>query len=344
MFPERFRQGRAVRWFCLAALLSPIVASRAQPFSFPTANHELLNSDGEERFFVGTVGKPWTSGMFGCVRTDGRQFHEGIDIRCLRRDRQGEPTDPILATAEGTVVYVNHRPGLSNYGRYVVIQHLIEGLEIYSVYAHLRATAPGLEPGKKVQAGESIAAMGRSTNTRQGISKERAHIHFELNLLANERFEAWRLANLPDQRNDHGQWNGRNLFGIDPRLILLAQAQEKGQFRLLKFLRQQTELCRVVVRATSFPWLQRYTSLVRRNPTAEREGVAGYEIALNYTGLPFQLTPRASREIATQPRIQLLSVNEEEQSRHPCSRLLVKRGGRWELSASGTRLLDLLTF
>jgi len=282
--------------------------------------------------------------MFGCVRTDGQQFHEGIDIRCLQRDRQGEPTDPVLATANGTVVYVNHKPGLSNYGRYIVIQHLVEGLEIYSVYAHLREIAPAVEPGKKVQAGAPIAVMGRSTNTRQGISKERAHVHFELNLLLNERFEAWRQKNLPDQRNDHGQWNGHNLRGIDPRLIFLAQEQEKDQFQLLEFLRQQKELCRVVVRDTSFPWLHRYTSLIRRNPIADREGAAAYEVALNFSGLPFQLIPRASREITGSARIQLLSVNEDEQARQPCGHLLVKRNGRWELTVGGIRLLDLLTF
>lgn len=282
--------------------------------------------------------------MFGCVRTDGRQFHEGIDIRCLQRDRRGEPTDPVLATADGTVVYVNQRPGLSNYGRYVVLKHLIEGLEIYSVYAHLRQIGPGIESGRKVKVGESIATMGRSTNTREGISKERAHVHFELNLLINDRFETWRQKNLPDQRNDHGLWNGHNLLAMDPRLIFLAQAQEKSQFQLIKFLRQQAELCRVVVRATSFPWLHRYTGLVRRNPTAEQDGVAGYEIALSYAGLPFQLIPRSNREIVSSARIQLLSVNEEELTRHPCGRVLVKRGGRWELSQSGARLLDLLTF
>ena len=282
--------------------------------------------------------------MFGCVRTDGHQFHEGIDIRSLHRDRQGEPTDPVLATADGTVAYVNDKLGLSNYGRYIVLQHQIEGLEIYSVYAHLRAIGPGIQAARKVRAGEVIATMGRSTNTREGISKERAHVHFELNFLANERFADWYQKNSPDQRNDHGQWNGHNLMGIDPRLVLLGQAQEKGQFRLLEFLRQQTELFRVVVRATSFPWLRRCTSLVRRNPTAEREGVVGYEIALNYTGLPFQLIPRSANEITSAAKIQLLSVNEAEQAKHPCGHLVVKRGGRWELTTAGSRLLDLLTY
>ena len=34
----------------------------AQPFHFPTANHALLEKGGEEKFFVGTIGKPWKIG------------------------------------------------------------------------------------------------------------------------------------------------------------------------------------------------------------------------------------------------------------------------------------------
>ena len=111
----------------LAFLAATSVSS--QPFQLPTANRAVFEPSGEERFFVGTVGKPWMSGTFGCVRTDGWQLHEGLDIRCLHRDRRGEPTDPILATADGTVAYINKRPSLSNYGNYLILRHSIEGIE-----------------------------------------------------------------------------------------------------------------------------------------------------------------------------------------------------------------------
>jgi hypothetical protein len=53
-------------------------------------------------------------------------------------------------------------------------------------------------------------------------------------------------------------------------------------FSLLDFIRSQTELCRVLVRATKFPYLKRYPMLVLPNPkVAKKSGVAGYEIALN---------------------------------------------------------------
>lgn len=196
---------------CLLAL-----AAQAQPFQFPTANHALLEKGGEERFFVGTVGKPWVTGTFGCVRTGGWQMHEGLDIRCLQRDRHGEPTDPVLATADGTVVYISRRASLSNYGNYLVLRHEVEGLEIYSLYAHLHELRQGLKVGQAVKAGEPVAVMGRTANTRESISKDRAHVHFELNLLVNDRFASWYNKTFPGQRNDHGQWNGQNLLGIDP--------------------------------------------------------------------------------------------------------------------------------
>ena len=127
-------------WLRALALfvLLPVLDGLAQPLEFPTANRALLEKSGGEAFFVGTVGKPWSSGTFGCVRSDGWQVHEGLDIRCLKRDRKGEPVDPVLATTDGTVAYFSTKPSLSNYGNYIVLRHSIEGLEIYSLYGHLR--------------------------------------------------------------------------------------------------------------------------------------------------------------------------------------------------------------
>src|SRR6201985_1521396 len=80
--------------------------SAQTPFQFPTANHALYEPGQELKFFAPTApDKPWTSGSFGCVRDNSTRMHEGLDIRCLQRDRHGEPTDPVCASADGTVVY-----------------------------------------------------------------------------------------------------------------------------------------------------------------------------------------------------------------------------------------------
>src|SRR5262245_9385936 len=105
------------------ALSLSMVAVVAQPFQLPTANHALFEKGGEERFFAGTAGKDWTTGTFGCVRGDGWQMHEGLDIRSMEHDKRGEPIDAVLATADGTVAYINTRPSLSNYGNYIVLRH-----------------------------------------------------------------------------------------------------------------------------------------------------------------------------------------------------------------------------
>jgi murein DD-endopeptidase MepM/ murein hydrolase activator NlpD len=337
---------RVVRHLALAALgFSALKLSAQSPFQFPTANHALYEAGGEAKFLAPTSpDRSWTTGSFGCVRTDGWQMHEGLDIRSLQHDKHGEPTDPVMATADGTVMYVNNKAGLSNYGKYIVIRHVVEGIEIYSLYAHLSDVPKGVAPGKNVHAGEVIATMGRTSNTSEHIGKERAHVHFELNVLVNDNFATWFKKNAAGERNDHGEWNGQNLDGLDPREILLAERDPAKKFSLLNYLRGQTELCRVLVRSTNFSYLKRYAPLVLKNPTAEKEGVAGYEIALNYNGVPFALLPRAASEIKGAGKFQLISVNEPEQRAHPCRRLVVQRGSHWQLTEKGLKELEMLTY
>jgi murein DD-endopeptidase MepM/ murein hydrolase activator NlpD len=333
-----------VRRFALAGLLfSATILSAQTPFQFPTANHALYEAGSELKFFAPTApDKPWTTGSFGCVRTDGWQMHEGLDILHQHTDRYGEPTDPVMATADGTVMYVNTKAALSNYGKYIVIRHVIEGIEIYSLYAHL--SVANVKAGQAVRAGQVIATMGRTSNTSETITKDRAHVHFELNVLVNDNFAAWFKKNAAGERNDHGEWNGQNLDGLDPRDILLGERNPARPFSLLNFLRSQTELCRVFVRATNFPYLKRYAPLVLKNPRADKEGIAGYEIALNYNAVPFALMPRAASEIKGSAKFQLLSVNEAEYHAHPCRRLVIQHGSRWELTDKGLRELQMLTY
>jgi hypothetical protein len=82
-----------------------------EPFQFPTANHNLFIIGSELKFFAPTApDKPWTSGSFGCVRNDGQRLHEGLDILHSQNGKRGEPTDPIMAAADGTVVYFSTKP------------------------------------------------------------------------------------------------------------------------------------------------------------------------------------------------------------------------------------------
>lgn len=329
-------------WWC-GAFLAGALGLQSQPFYLPTANRDIFQPGGETRYFVGTVGKPWTSGTFGCVRSDGQQLHEGWDIRAATRDRQGEPADEVLATADGVVRYLNDLPALSNYGRFVILEHRVNGLELYSIYAHLARFRPGLAVGQKVRAGEPLGRMGRTANTAQGISKERAHLHFELGLRISDHFSAWHRKHFPGQRNDHGEFNGRNFLGLDPLPIFREQQRQGARFDLVRVLQTQTPLCRVQVRATRFAWVRRYPQFVADNPRAQQEGVAGYEIALNYYGLPFKLVPLAASELKSRARYHLVEVNAAEHQARPCGKLVARSGSGWRLTATGERFLDLLT-
>jgi murein DD-endopeptidase MepM/ murein hydrolase activator NlpD len=138
------------------------------------------------------------------------RFHEGIDIRPLHRDATGEPEDIIHAIAGGTVVYTNPSAGDSNYGRYVVIEHHLDGFPYYSLYAHLKTITVNI--GEAVDQGSPIAVMG---HTGEGIDRERAHVHLELNLLLSSHFSEWFPGHHAADINRHGIYNGINLAGID---------------------------------------------------------------------------------------------------------------------------------
>lgn len=346
---RRSPAGKAAIWaaylfLALLIVFTPRATPLAETFQLPTPNRALFEPGKEEQFYAPTPGRTWESGSFGCVRSEGWQFHEGIDILATERDRRNEPLDRIVATATGTVVYINDKAGLSNYGKYIVIRHEIEGIPVFSTYAHLSQIREGLQSGDTVSAGDEIGVMGRTTNTRTPISKERAHLHFELNLMINERFPQWFRKTYKSDQNEHEQWNGMNLVGMDPASVLQLQQSQQTAFSLLNFLRSQKEQFRVIVRDTEFPWLKRYAPLVRRNPLAESEGAVAYEVAFNSHGLPFLLVPRAASELAGNSQYQVVFVDEEDYKINRCKRMIVKRGESWELTARGIRFLELLTF
>jgi murein DD-endopeptidase MepM/ murein hydrolase activator NlpD len=97
------------------------------------------------------------SGTFGGVRSGGGQFHEGLDIKCLARDRRGEPTDNVFAAMAGVVRHINSSAGDSSYGRYIVLEHPDQSPAVYTLYAHLARIAPGLREGATVTRGQVIA-------------------------------------------------------------------------------------------------------------------------------------------------------------------------------------------
>lgn len=337
--------------FFLVALTAVFAAQtvRAESLALPTTNTNLWSLQTVTNYFVPTVGRTWESGTFGCVRTDRQQLHEGIDIKpVLKRDKKGEATDPILCTADGIVVHINTVISHSNYGRYVIVKHKIDGLEIYSIYAHLASISPNIKVGTSVSQGATLGVMGRSANTRAGISKERAHLHFELCFFLNPNFDRWYNTNYPpknkNQGNHHGNFHGWNLVGIDPWDVFLRQKEQGQNFSLLNYVRGKTGLCRVFVSAKELPFAKRYPTLIKRNTKVESEGISGWEIYLDFNGVPYTMIPRAASEISTNQKYTLIEVNGAEQELNPARHFLKKSGNSWVMTTRLTKYLDQLFF
>lgn len=334
---------RATALIILVSLFFQKERALSQAFQLPTPNRAIFLEGKEDNYFTPTVGRTWESGTFGCVRSDGWQMHEGIDIKCIKRDKKGEPIDPISAAADGIISYINSKPGLSNYGNYIVMRHQIDGMSIYTLYAHLRRIATGLRVGQFKKTGEIIATMGRTANTRQGISKERAHLHFEINVLANNSFTTWYKNRFPGQRNDHGNWNGQNLIGLNPWDIFVSQnkaAAARQQFSLLEYIKEQPVLCRIkVIKPKNFNILNRFPLLVTGSKNVQ---LVGYEISLNPNGVPVRIMPIASEKLELKESTELV-VNPQVYKAAPCRKLVFKKGQKWVFTAKGMAYLDLIT-
>ncbi len=283
---------RLVRLLVLLAAAGGVAAAKVD-LVFPTPNTTWARGDITSFVQPTESGDP-ESGLFGCVRTGGAQFHEGLDIRPMARDRRGEATDPIFAAMDGVVRLVSTNPGASRYGRYIVLEHPDQTPAVYTLYAHLARAEPGLAPGTRVRKGQTIGTMGRSAGG-YAIPKERAHLHFEIGLRLSDDFQAWYAQRRFGSRNLHGVWNGMNLMGLDP-LDFLRQwrAGRVGSFQ--QYFERMRPAVTVRVATTRVPdFVRRYPALLRR----PIEGlVAGWEVAVNQTGLPFAWTPLDARDVA----------------------------------------------
>lgn len=264
-------------------------------FDFPTENHSLLNGRKEdfymyvERDFEGQKSRPWEGGQFGFVRGPQRiqgkvvltTLHEGVDIRPLHRDATGNPLDEVLAAANGIVVHANNAAGASNYGRYIVLEHRLEGCPFYTLYAHLNAIA--VPVGKMVKQGEKIGCLGY---TGAGIDRPRAHLHFEIAMILSRQFEGWYKTYFPGTPNRHGIFNGLNLIGTDPAPVLIASAQNP-HFSLSTHIAAQEPFYKITIpRSPHFSLLRDYPWLV---PQGEDTNPPAWTLFFTQHGLPVRV-------------------------------------------------------
>ncbi len=327
--------------FGLALLFtSPAPAQRIE-FSWPTPSRAWEQGKSFEAWAQPTVSGDPESGLFGCVRSNGTQFHEGLDIRPVSRDSRGEAADKVSAAMDGIVRHVNPVAGNSNYGRYIVIEHSGLTPAVYTLYAHLARVEPGLRPGSPVQRGQAIGTMGRSAGGG-GIPKDRAHLHFEIGLMATRNFQSWYQWKKFGSPNEHGPWNGMNLMGIDPDDFLREWRRRKVD-NFQEYFDRMRGVVRVRVATDRVPdFITRYPSLLRKPLPAGP--VAGWEIECNSTGLPFAWTPLSPVEIMSlRPNTaQIVSVEPAILRAYRCKSLARPRGSGWMPGADLTTMLQLI--
>lgn len=259
---------------------------------WPTPNPAFAENKGPADFAQPTQSGEITSGLFGSVRSGGRQFHEGLDIRPLARDAKGEALDPVGAALAGVVRHVSARAGASSYGRYVVLEHPEQSPPVYTLYAHLAAIEPGVAPGRTMKAGERIGTMGRSAGGYT-IPKERAHLHFEIGLRMTDSFASWYKRRGFGSPNEHGLYNGMNLMGVDP-LDVFARRRAGGLTSLDQVFRELPSAVTLRIAETDTPdFVRRYPSLV----SGAGPG-GGWEIDFSATGVPVRWRRLPAAEFA----------------------------------------------
>jgi murein DD-endopeptidase MepM/ murein hydrolase activator NlpD len=293
-----------------------------------------------DRNFEGVESKPWEGGSYGYVRGPQRvgaeivygTLHEGIDIAPVHRDAAGNPLDDVKSCAAGTVVHVSHEAGASNYGRYVVIRHLIEGSPIYTLYAHLSTIST--QSGQKVAQGEVIGKMGF---TGAGINRERAHLHLEIAVLLNEDFENWYHRYFSGSPNKHGIYHGYNLVGMEPAAILLESANNPA-FSLKEHIRNQDVAYQITIPdSPNLSIIRNYSWIV---PDGEPASPRGWTVSFTQYGVPVKAV--AANQPPLEPRLEW--VKETPYAYHAATRgIIAGSKGSPRLTDSGHRFVELIS-
>ncbi len=334
---------QVLRWSLLAVVwVTTVVRAERLEIIWPTPDTRFAEGRPWTEFVQPTASGVPESGLYGGTRSGGLQFHEGLDLKPIKRDRKGEPTDEIFAVLDGTVRHIASNPGKSSYGRYIVIEHTDQTPAMSTLYAHLSAIAPGLRTGDRVTRGQVIATMGRSASG-YAIPRDRAHLHFEICMWITRDFQSWYNGKKFGSRNEHGLFNGMNLIGVDP-LDFYTQLRADRVDGFLNYMRQLRPALTVRVVTTKTPdFIQRYPALAPAGLPADGI-VGGWEITLNEYGVPFQWKALAPIDVLRFKlgEIKILSADESLLKKQRSKSLVVSRRGEWTVGRDLDTLLDLL--
>ncbi|MEM7144803.1 MAG: M23 family metallopeptidase [Verrucomicrobiota bacterium] len=326
-----------------ALILIPLATAAPLGLVLPTENTKIFSDPPNyymyvNRSFEGQSSRPWQGGQYGFIRNPKRtsagllytKFHEGMDVKPVRRSADGTPLDEVRAVAAGRVVHVNDSSSASNYGKYIVIEHNWGDGPFYSLYAHLMSCS--VKPGQSVSPGTPIGRLGY---TGVGLDKTRAHLHFELNMMLHRGFETWHDKSFSSP-NHHRIYNGLNLTGIDVAELYKAHSKNKN-LSLPDFI-QKTEPYFTVLAPKGpsldllnlYPWLGKKIS--RSDPS--------WEITFSASGIPLKI--ESNSKAVTAPVVTWVKKSPTYHSYYTNGRLS-GAGDNATLSSSGQSFIRLIT-
>ncbi len=322
----------------------------------PTAQTNLLNPD-EPGVLMPTGSGRIESAKFGSTRTVQRgsryvaSFHEGVDIAPLERDRRGVATDPVVAVAAGRVAFVNNSGGASSYGKYVVVEHPDPSLGlvtkrdgsadpavVYTLYSHLADVRFGIRAGTRVDPGQELGTMGNTSNTRPPIPHARSHLHWEIGVLLNARYDT--LAREQKTRNAFGNYNGGNLFGFDPLDFYAAHIRDPG-LTMATYIASVPAAAEVVLRGKYPDYFRRFPALWKGAP---HDG-GPIRLAVSESGVPLSGRNATAAEIETlgNRRQAVLRIHSDVLGRNGRA-LFTQSRGTWDFTSRGRQWADLLLY
>ena len=100
-------------------------------------------------------------------------WHGGVDFT------PGEST-PVGSIADGVVIAVDSASA-TTYGNFVEVQHLINGVRVTSIYAHLETNSIGVKAGDTISVGDQLGTVG-TTGASTG-----PHLHLEVRIDGDKR-------------------------------------------------------------------------------------------------------------------------------------------------------------
>ena len=156
-------------------MVTRVLQGGLQPYS--TTADTFINDPSSPVQWPFILGVPISSG-FGYRTDPWPGFHTGLDMN------PGVGT-PVQAMADGVVSEASD--GGTSYGVYVVIDHVIGGQKVSSLYAHMLAGSRTLNVGDRVTVAQTVGLVG-STGLSTG-----AHLHFEVRLNGTDAVDpyAW---------------------------------------------------------------------------------------------------------------------------------------------------------